>query len=283
MAYHESALSWWDRWPAMNPSMEEERPENSFLEIVGESPGLRRMLKLAIKVARKEAPVLILGEAGSGKELIARAIHRLSSRRNESFVKVNCATAMDGTLDSELFGHQRGSAGTSRKVGQVELANNGILFLDKIAHVPLDLQAKLLHLLEHREFERLGGAYSIPVNVRLIATTQYDLGERVAEQTFRDDLYDQLNVFPIRVPPLRERRDDIPFLVRYFVQVFARRMNKHIEGIPPEAMSFLSTCAWPGNLRQLETLIERAVAVTEGPELQVPLARLQSESGRETS
>jgi len=266
----------------MNPSTEEERPENSFLEIVGESPGLRRMLKLAIKVARKEAPVLILGEAGSGKELIARAIHRLSIRRNESFVKVNCATAMDGTLDSELFGHQRGSAGT-RKIGHVELANNGILFLDKIAHVPLDLQAKLLRLLEHREFERLGSAYSIPVNVRLIATTQYDLGERVAEQTFRDDLYDQLNVFPIRVPPLRERRDDIPLLVRYFVQVSARRMNKHIEGIPAEAMSFLSNCDWPGNLRQLETLIERAVAVTEGPELQVPLAGLQSESGRETS
>lgn len=268
--------------PGMNPSTEEERPENSFLEIVGESPGLRRMLKLAIKVARKEAPVLILGEAGSGKELIARAIHRLSIRRNESFVKVNCATAMDGTLDSELFGHQRGSAGT-RKIGHVELANNGILFLDKIAHVPLDLQAKLLRLLEHREFERLGSAYSIPVNVRLIATTQYDLGERVAEQTFRDDLYDQLNVFPIRVPPLRERRDDIPLLVRYFVQVSAHRMNKHIEGIPAEAMSFLSNCDWPGNLRQLETLIERAVAVTEGPELQVPLAGFQSESGRETS
>jgi len=282
MAYHESALSRWDQLPGMNPSTEEERPENSFLEIVGESPGLRRMLKLAIKVARKEAPVLILGEAGSGKELIARAIHRLSIRRNESFVKVNCATAMDGTLDSELFGHQRGSAGT-RKIGHVELANNGILFLDKIAHVPLDLQAKLLRLLEHREFERLGSAYSIPVNVRLIATTQYDLGERVAEQTFRDDLYDQLNVFPIRVPPLRERRDDIPLLVRYFVQVSARRMNKHIEGIPAEAMSFLSNCDWPGNLRQLETLIERAVAVTEGPELQVPLAGFQSESGRETS
>jgi formate hydrogenlyase transcriptional activator len=321
----------------MGLTMEDERLESSFQEIVGESPALKRLLRLAMKVALSDDPVLIFGEAGSGKESIARAVHRISARRNGSFVKVNCVTTAQGMLESELFGHGRRSLGApasrrsgglepakladeiaffqpddkpeppralkrkelerlesklfrdetpaedqGEQIGRLELANNGILFLDEIAHIPLDLQAKLLRLLERRQFERLGSVNSIPVNVRLIATTKYDLGERVAEQMFRGDLYDQLNVFPIRVPPLRERRDDIPLLARYFMQKFARRINKDIESIPAETMSFLMNSEWPGNVRQLENLIERSVVLTEGPALQVPRAGLPPESKAET-
>jgi formate hydrogenlyase transcriptional activator len=262
--------------------MEDERSENSFQEIVGESPALKRMLKLAMKVARSDAPVLILGEAGSGKELITRAVHRISARRNESFMKVNCAPTADGMLESELFGHEKGAEGKSRKIGHLELADKGILFLDEIAHIPLSLQAKLVRLLERREFERLGSTHSIRVNVRLIASTKYDLGERVADEKFRDDLYDQLNVFPIRVPPLRERRDDIPLLAHYLMQKFARRLNKHIESIPAETMSFLMNSDWPGNVRQLENLIERSVVLAEGPALRIPPPGLQPESEAKT-
>jgi formate hydrogenlyase transcriptional activator len=172
-------------------------------------------------------------------------------------------------LESQLLGHEQAAEDKSRRKGYLELANKGILFLDEIADIPLDLQAKLVRLLERREFERLGSTRSIQVNVRLIATTKYDLGERVAEQMFRGDLYDQLNVFPIRVPPLRERSDDIPLLARYFVQKFARRMHKHIESIPAETMSFLMNSDWPGNVRQLENLIERSIVLTEGSALQV--------------
>jgi formate hydrogenlyase transcriptional activator len=255
--------------------MEEERSENNLEEIVGDSPELKRMLQLAMKVAHSDAPVLILGEAGAGKELIARAVHRISVRRNESFVKANCAAASDGMLESELFGHAKEAEGRSQAVGQLEVANKGILFLNEIADIPLDLQAKLLRLLERREFERVGSTHSIRVNVRLIASTKYDLGERVGEETFRGDLYDQLNVFPIWVPPLRERRDDIPLLARYFMQKFARRINKHIESIPAETMSFLMNSDWPGNVRQLENLIQRSVVLTEGPVLRVPLVGLR--------
>jgi formate hydrogenlyase transcriptional activator len=270
-------------WAGMSLYMEEKHSEDSFEEIVGESAELKRMLRLALKVARSDAPVLVLGEAGSGKELIARAVHRISVRRNESFVKVNCATAGDGTLESKLFGHAAEAAGKSREIGQLEVANKGVLFLDEIAHIPLDLQAKLLQLLELREFERLGGTHGIPLNVRLIASTQYDLGERVAEEKFRGDLYDQLNVFPIRVPALRERRDDIPLLARYFMQKFARRINKRIESIPIETMNFLENSDWPGNVRQLENLIQLSVVLTEGPALRVPLVGLQPESKAEAS
>lgn len=258
--------------------MKDDRSESNFQEIVGDGPALKRVLKLAMKVAQSDATVLILGEAGSGKELIARAVHRISARRNESFVKVNCATTAKEILESELFGHQRGSEAKSRKIGRLELANNGILFLDEIAYIPPNLQAKLLRLQEHREFERLGRMHSMRVNVRLIATTRYDLGERVAEQMFRGDLYDQLNVFPIRVPPLRERRNDIPLLAHYFMQMFARRMNKRIERIPAETMSFLMNSDWPGNVRQLENLIERWVVLTEGPALRVPPVGLHPDS-----
>jgi formate hydrogenlyase transcriptional activator len=282
MAHHEIDLLGWESVARTTLSMQDEHLENSFQEIVGNSPALQRVLKLAMKVAQTDAPVLILGEAGSGKELMARAIHRISMRRNESFVKTNCA-AGEGVLESELFGHAMEAEGESRTMGQLEMANKGILFLDEIARVPLDLQAKLLRLLERQEFEPLGSRHSIKVNLRLIATTRYDLGERVAEQMFRGDLYDQLNVFPIRVPPLRERRDDIPLLARYFLQKFARRMNKPIESIPPETMSALVNLDWPGNVRQLENLIARSVVLTVGPALRVPFAELQPESEAESA
>lgn len=269
MPQSESILSWWERWPEMNLSMEEERAENRLDDIVGDSQALKRMLGLAMKAARSDAPLLILGEAGSGKELIARAIHRISVRRNESFVKVDCSTPDEGTLERTLFGHASDDDGKSQKVSQIEAANKGILFLNEIAQVPLGIQAKLLRLLERREFERAGSMHSIRVNVRLIASTKHDLGERVGEELFREDLYDQLNVFPIPVPPLRERREDIPQLARYFVEKVARRMNKQIDGIAPETMSFLVNFDWPGNVRQLENLIERSVALSEGSALRI--------------
>ena len=274
-------LFWWERWPSINLTMEEEnRAEKEFEEIVGDSPALRRMLRLAMKAARSDAPLLILGEPGSGKELAARAIHRISVRRNESFVKINCAAAAQGMLERDLFGDATEAEEKSQKIGQVEAANKGILFLNEIAQVPLGTQAKLLRLLERREFERLGSTHSIRVNVRLIASTKYDLGERVADEMFRDDLYDQLNVFPIRVPPVRERREDIPLLARYFMEKFARRMNKDIETIPDETMTFLANFDWPGNVRQLENLIQLSVGLTEGATLQVPLPELRPPSGK---
>lgn len=248
--------------------MEDKNSESSFHDIVGDSPALNRMLRLAMKVAATEAPVLILGEAGSGKESIARAIHRISSRRNASFVKVNCAMTANERLESDLFGSKK-AEGRNGKVGYLELAHEGILLLDEIALLPLHLQVKLLQLLERPEFEGLGSVHTSQVNVRLIVTTRYDLGERVAEQTFLGDLYDQLNVFPVQVPPLRERREDIPILARYFMQMFARRMNKPIQSIPAEAMGFLMNSDWPGNVRELENLIERSVISTEGPALRI--------------
>ena len=283
MAQSESILSWWEQWPSMNVTMEEEtRAEHNLEEIVGDTPELKRMLRLAMKAARSDAPLLIFGEAGSGKELIARAIHRISVRRNESFVKINCSMADEETLERELFGHAAEIEGTSPKVGQVEAANKGILFLNEIAQIPLGIQARLLRLLERREFERASSTHTTRVNVRLIASTKYDLGERVAEEMFRDDLYDQLNVFPIRVPPLRERRKDIPLLARYFTQKFARRIDKQIDSIPDETMSFLMNSDWPGNVRQLENLIQLAVVLTEGPVLRVPLPELHPESKAES-
>jgi formate hydrogenlyase transcriptional activator len=254
----------------MSVYMEDECSDNSLQDIMGQSPALKRMLHLAMKVARSDAPVLILGEDGSGKELIARAIHRISLRRNESFVKVNCGLSGDRKLESELFGRADQPEGESRKSGQAEAAHNGVLFLSEIADLPLDLQARLLRLLERREFERVGSANSIRVNVRLIASTKYDLGERVAEEKFREDLYDQLNVFPLRVPPLRERSDDIPLLAGYFMRKFARRLDKNIDSIPADTMSCLMNSDWPGNVRQLENLIQLSVVLSEGPELRVP-------------
>jgi formate hydrogenlyase transcriptional activator len=280
MAHQEINFS---NWQASWISMEDYRPEDGFEEIVGDSKALKRMLKLAMKVARSDAPVLILGEDGSGKELIARAIHRISARKNQSFVKVNCTAepSAAGALDRHVFGLENEGQDERTKFGYVELANEGTLFLDEIAHLSLGLQAKLLRLLEPREIERAGGTSSIGTDVRVIATTQHDLGERVAREMFQGDLYDQLNVFPIPVPALRERRDDIPLLVRYFMQKFARRRNKHIETIPAETLSFLTNSDWPGNVRQLENLIERSVILTEGAVLRVPRSGLQPGSKAE--
>ena len=282
MAHQEINFS---NWQASWISMEDYRPEDGFEEIVGDSKALKRMLKLTMKVAGSDAPVLILGEGGSGKELIGRAIHRISARKNQSFVKVNCTAepSAAGVLERHVFGLENEGQDQRKKFGYVELANGGTLLLHEIAHLSLDLQAKLLQLLQRQEIERVGGKRGIGVNVRVIATTQYDLGECVAKEMFRGDLYDQLNVFPVQVPALRERRDDIPLLVRYFMQKFARRLNKNIETIPVETLSFLTNSDWPGNVRQLENLIERSVILTEGSVLRVPRSGLQPGFGPENS
>jgi formate hydrogenlyase transcriptional activator len=217
--------------------------------------------------------VLILGETGTGKEVIARAIHDLSPRRERTFVKVNCAAIPTGLLESELFGHEKGAftGAIAQKVGRFELAHRGTLFLDEVGDIPLELQPKLLRVLQEKEFERLGSTRTLHVDVRVVAATNRDLTQMVEERLFRSDLYYRLNVFPIVVPPLRERAEDIPLLVRYFAQKHARRMDRHIETIPTEEMEALTRYHWPGNVRELENLIERAVILSRGPALRVPL------------
>jgi len=260
------------------------RSELNFEEIIGESPVLKRLLEQAKTVAPSDATVLILGETGTGKELIARAVHRMSARKDASFIKLNCAAIPTGLLESELFGHEKGAftGAISQKVGRLELADKGTLFLDEVGDIPLELQPKLLRVLQDQEFERLGSTRTRRVNIRLVAATNRDLAEGVASKTFRSDLYYRLNVFPVRLPPLRDRKDDIPLLVRYFVQKFARRMNKQIETIPIKAMNELVEWDWPGNVRELENFIERSVILSTGPALTVPLAEL-SASPRTTS
>ncbi len=257
---------------------DEIRTEHNFEEIVGESAALKKVLRLIETVASTPSTVLIQGETGTGKELIARAIHHLSSRRDRTFVKLNCAAIPLGLLESELFGHEKGAftGAISQKIGRFELADQGTLFLDEIGDIPLELQAKLLRVLQEQEFERLGGTRTIRVDVRLIAATNRDLTKMVAARQFREDLYSRLNVFPIAVPPLRERREDIPLLVRYFVQQFARRADKKIETIPAETMQALVQWSWPGNIRELQNVIERAVILSSGSRLQVPLAEFKS-------
>ena len=255
---------------------EELRTEYNFEEIVGESAALKRVLKQVETVAPTDATVLILGETGTGKELVARAIHSLSARRERTFVKLNCAAIPSGLLESELFGHEKGAftGAISQKIGRLELAHQGTLFLDEVGDIPLELQPKLLRALQEKEFERLGSTRTIPVDVRLIAATNRDLAQMVKDREFRSDLYYRLKVFPVSVPPLRDRREDIPILVHYFVQKHARRMNKEIETIPPQAMQALERWRWPGNVRELENLIERAVILSSGSVLRVPLAEL---------
>ena len=260
---------------------DEIRSEHNFDEIIGDSPALTHALKQVAIVAPTDSTVLILGETGTGKELIARAIHHRSGRRERTFVKMNCAAIPTGLLESELFGHERGAftGAIATKVGRFELADGGTLFLDEVGDIPLELQSKLLRVLQEQEFERLGSTRTIRVNVRLVAATHQNLPQMVSEKEFRSDLYYRLNVFPLSIPPLRERREDIPTLVRYFVQQFARRMNRKIETIPSAAMTALSRYGWPGNVRELENLVERAVILSQTSELHVPLAELQAASG----
>jgi len=257
---------------------EEIRSEFNFEEIVGESPALKRALAQVELAAPAGATVLLLGETGTGKELFARAIHNLSPRRDRTFVKINCAAIPSGLLESELFGHEKGAftGAIAQKVGRFELADRGTLFLDEVGDLPLELQPKLLRVLQEQEFERLGGTRTTRVDVRVVAATNSDLSKLVAERAFRSDLYYRLNVFPIQIPALRERSEDIPLLVRYFVQRFSRSLNKEVEYIPTDAMEALSNYSWPGNIRELENLLERAVILSPGKELRVPLSELKS-------
>jgi formate hydrogenlyase transcriptional activator len=255
---------------------EELQTDYNFEEVVGESRALKRILKEIQTVAATDSTVLILGETGSGKELVARALHNLSHRRERTFEKLNCAAIPTGLLESELFGHEKGAftGAIASKLGRFELADRGTLFLDEVGEIPLELQVKLLRVLQEQEFERLGSTRTIRVDVRVIAATNRDLAQMVEEQKFRTDLYYRLKVFPITVPPLRDRAEDVPLLVRHFVQKFALRMKKRIETIPAEAMKVLQAYPWPGNVRELENLIERAVILTQGSDLFVPLGEL---------
>ncbi len=257
---------------------EEIRSEFNFEEIVGESPALKRALAQVELAAPAGTTVLLHGETGTGKELFARAIHNLSPRRGRTFVKVNCAAIPSGLLESELFGHERGAftGAINQKIGRFELADRGTLFLDEVGDLPLELQPKLLRVLQEQEFERLGGNRTLRVDVRVVAATNQDLAKLVSDRAFRSDLYYRLNVFPIQIPALRERAEDIPLLVRYFVQEFSRRLNKGVEYIPADAMDALAHYSWPGNVRELENLIERAVLLSPGKELRVPATELKS-------
>jgi formate hydrogenlyase transcriptional activator len=262
---------------------EEIRGEMDFEGIVGQSSALRHVLGLVETVAPSDSTVLLLGETGTGKELIARAIHDRSRRKDRTLVRVNCAAIPTGLLESELFGHERGAftGAISQKVGRLELADQGTLFLDEIGDIPTEIQPKLLRALQEREFERLGSTRTKKVDVRLVAATNRDLEKMVEDREFRSDLYYRLNVFPIRIPPLRERPEDIPLLVRYFTQKYGRRMEKQIESIPVTAMKKLSSWHWPGNIRELENFIERSVILTHGSALQVPVGELTN-NGRTT-
>jgi formate hydrogenlyase transcriptional activator len=255
------------------------RTELNFDEIIGDSPALKKALDPVPIVADSDATVLILGETGTGKELVARAIHRMSRRKERNFIKVNCAAIPTGLLESELFGHEKGAftGAVRQKIGRMELADHGTLFLDEVGEIPLELQPKLLRVLQDHEFERLGGTRTIKVDLRLVAATNCDLARDVAEGQFRSDLFYRLNVFPIHMPSLRERRQDIPMLVSHFVRHYALRMDRRIETVPAETMKALTNWHWPGNVRELENFIERSVILSEDTVLRAPLAELEIE------
>jgi formate hydrogenlyase transcriptional activator len=254
------------------------RQRTQFAGIVGHSSVLRRVLQLVETVATGDSTVLLLGETGTGKELIARAIHNCSRRNGRAFVKLNCAAIPSGLLESELFGHERGAftGAITQKIGRVEVADQGSLFLDEIGDIPLELQPKLLRVLQEREFERLGSTRTKKIDVRIVAATHRDLEGMILKGEFRSDLYYRLNVFPISIPPLRERPEDIPLLVQHFVQEAARRLNKMIDSIPSDTMAALTDYQWPGNIRELENVIERAVILSRSSILRVPHRDLQS-------
>jgi formate hydrogenlyase transcriptional activator len=256
---------------------DEIRSEMNFAQIVGKSASLRRVLKQVETVAPTDSTVLVYGDTGTGKELIARAIHDLSPRRSKPFVKLNCAAIPTGLLESELFGHERGAftGAIAQRIGRFEVANGGTIFLDEIGEIPLELQTKLLRVLQEREFERLGSSRTLRTDARLIAATNRDLEAMVSEQKFRSDLFFRLNVFPVHVPALRERQGDIPLLVRHFTQQFSRRMNRVIETVPSAAMDALSRYHWPGNIRELQNVIERAVIISTGPTLNIDVSDLK--------
>src|ERR1700746_3520957 len=278
LAYHEiSQLK--DKLAQEKLYLEEEiRSEMNFENIIGNSPALKHVLELVETVATSDSTVLLLGETGTGKEWIARAIHDRSRRKDRTFVKLNCAAIPTGLLESELFGHEKGAftGAITQKMGRLELADQGTLFLDEVGDIPIEIQPKLLRALQEREFERLGGTKTKKVDIRLVAATNRDLEKMIEDREFRSDLYYRLNVFPIRIPPLRERPEDIPLLVRYFAQKYERRMEKKIESIPAAAMKKLAAWHWPGNIRELENFIERSVILTNGPALQVPVGELGS-------
>jgi len=270
---------------AMQAVYREEKMCAEFEEIVGDSPALKTALDLVSMVAPTDSTVVIIGETGSGKELIARAIRRLSIRQGCAFVKLNCAAIPLGLLESELFGHEKGAftGAIAQKKGRFELANKGTLFLDEVGDIPLELQAKLLRVLQEREFERLGSNYTQKVDVRLVAATHRDLATMVSHGTFREDLYYRLKVFPIYVPPLRQRVEDIPKLVCHFTRFYSHRMNKNIEEIPSATMDALVRYRWPGNVRELQNFIERAVILSSRTVLRAPVSELESFSAHRTS
>jgi len=264
---------------------EEIRSEMGFERIIGHSAALKHVLQLVETVASSDSTVLLLGETGTGKELVARAIHDRSRRNQRTLVKLNCAAIPTGLLESELFGHEKGAftGAINQKIGRLELADQGTLFLDEVGDIPIEIQPKLLRALQERECERLGSTHTRKVNVRLVAATNRDLEKMVANKEFRSDLYYRLNVFPIRIPPLRDRREDIPLLVSYFVQKFAKQMQKCIETVPAAVMKGLTNLEWPGNIRELENFIERAVLLTKGRSLEDPLAELRKTTNKEDS
>jgi formate hydrogenlyase transcriptional activator len=264
---------------------EEIRSEMNFDNIVGNSRTLKHVLELVETVAPSDSTVLLLGETGTGKELIARAIHDRSRRKDRTFVKMNCAAIPTGLLESELFGHEKGAftGAIAQKVGRLELSDQGTLFLDEVGDIPIEIQPKLLRALQEREFERLGSIHTRKVNIRLVAATNRDLEEMISDREFRSDLYYRLNVFPIRIPPLRERKEDIPLLVSYFVQKFAKQMQKKIESVSPAVMKGLTAWEWPGNIRELENFVERAVILTRGKSLEPPLGELRKLNAQEPS